>query len=357
MLIVTGGAGFIGANLVRYLVQHRGERVVVLDSLTYAGNPANLDGLPPDRFQLVRGDICDRALVSDLLARHRPRAILHLAAESHVDRSIDSASEFIRSNVEGTHQLLEASRFYWQGLSENGQDASRAGFRFVHVSTDEVYGALGPNDPSFNEDTPYRPNSPYSASKAASDHLARAWHRTYGLPVVITNCSNNFGPYQFPEKLIPLMIVNALSDKPLPIYGDGMQVRDWLYVEDHCRGILAALERGREGETYIIGGGAEMPNFELVHKLCSLLDSRRPRSDGASYAAQITHVQDRAGHDRRYSVDCSKAQRELGYRAEESFASGLEKTIEWYLGNEDWLTSVQSGAYREWIDRKYGEVS
>lgn len=354
MILVTGGAGFIGSNLVRFLVEDCGERVVVLDSLTYAGNPANLDPIDGDRFTLVRGDIRDRALVRDLLDRSRPRAVLHLAAESHVDRSIDSAGDFVSTNINGTFELLEAVRGFWGTLAEGSE---KDDFRFVHVSTDEVYGALGPDDASFTEDSPHRPNSPYSASKAASDHLARAWHRTYGLPVVITNCSNNYGPYQFPEKLIPLMISNALEGKHLPIYGDGMQVRDWLYVEDHCRGIAAALAKGVPGETYIIGGGAEMPNIELVRTLCNLLDERRPKADGGSYASQIAHVEDRAGHDRRYSVDCTKARAELGYEAHESFESGLKKTVDWYLGNAEWLASVQSGEYRDWIAKQYGEMA
>lgn len=358
MILVTGGAGFIGSNLVRHILStDPREQVVVLDMLTYAGNLANLADVDESRLSFERGDIGDSELVSALLKKYRPNAILHLAAESHVDRSIESAGAFIATNINGTYTLLEAARDYQQSLARNESDEKQQAFRFVHVSTDEVYGTLGPDDESFCETTPYRPNSPYAASKAASDMLARAWHKTYELPVIITNCSNNYGPYQFPEKLIPLVIMKALRGEPLPIYGDGKQVRDWLYVTDHCRGILDALAKGRIGETYIIGGGSELSNIDLVRKLCVLLDNMRPKSAGGSYAEQITHVKDRAGHDRRYSVNCEKAEAELGYSASETLLSGLEKTVRWYLDNEEWVKSIESGAYREWLGRQYGDIS
>ena len=327
MLLVTGGAGFIGSNFVLSALAAAGEPVVNLDRLTYAGSLANLDELRGDaRHVFVKGDICDRALVRGLFERHRPRAVVHLAAESHVDRSIEGPAPFVQTNVIGTFALLEEARAYWAGLAA----PERAAFRFLHVSTDEVYGSLGPADPAFSETTAYAPNSPYSASKAGSDHLARAYGHTYGLPVLITNCSNNYGPHQFPEKLIPLMIHQALAGKPLPVYGDGQNVRDWLYVMDHCAALAAVLERGRPGEVYNVGGNAEMKNLDLVKTLCALLDDARPRT-GGSYADLITFVKDRPGHDRRYAIDARKIERELGWRPEESFASGLKKTVRWYL--------------------------
>ena len=327
MLLVTGGAGFIGSNFVLSTLAAAGEPIVNLDKLTYAGNAANLDALRGDaRHVFVKGDICDRALVRQLLERHRPRAVVHLAAESHVDRSIEGPAEFVQTNVVGTFALLEEARSYWQSLPA----AARAAFRFLHVSTDEVYGSLGAEDPAFSETTPYAPNSPYSASKAASDHLVRAYWHTYGLPTLTTNCSNNYGPHQFPEKLIPLMIHQALAGKPLPVYGDGQNVRDWLYVLDHCAALRVVLERGRPGEVYNIGGSAEMKNIDLVKTLCALLDDARPRT-GGGYADLISFVKDRPGHDRRYAIDSRKIQRELGWKPEESFQSGLKKTVRWYL--------------------------
>jgi len=327
MLLVTGGAGFIGSNFVLSTIAQSGEPIVNLDKLTYAGNLANLESVRGDaRHTFVQGDIGDRGLVGTLLARHRPRAIVHLAAESHVDRSIEGPAEFIQTNVVGTFGLLEEARAYWQALPAE----ERGAFRFLHVSTDEVYGSLGPQDPAFTEQTPYAPNSPYSASKAASDHLVRAYHHTYGLPALVTNCSNNYGPRQFPEKLIPLMIHQALAGKPLPVYGDGQNVRDWLYVDDHCAALRAVLARGRLGEVYNIGGGAEMRNIDLVTTLCDLLDEAKPRT-GGSYAALITFVRDRPGHDRRYAIDSGKIRKELGWRPAETFASGLKKTVRWYL--------------------------
>ncbi len=349
-ILVTGGAGFIGSNFVLDWLAASDEPVVNLDALTYAGNPANLVSLQDDpRHVFVHGDICDRELVDRLLAQHRPRALLHFAAESHVDRSILGPGEFIRTNVQGSFTLLEAARAYWGALG----GAARSAFRFHHVSTDEVYGSLGPTDPAFTESHPYEPNSPYSASKAASDHLVRAWHHTYGLPVLTTNCSNNYGPYHFPEKLIPLLIVNALAGKPLPIYGDGLQVRDWLYVGDHCSAIRAALAGGRVGQTYNIGGGNEKTNLEIVRTVCALLDELRPDPQGA-YARLITFVTDRPGHDRRYAIDARKIERELGWRPAETFESGLRKTVLWYLAHAAWVADVQSGAYREWVDKQYG---
>jgi dTDP-glucose 4,6-dehydratase len=327
MLLVTGGAGFIGSNFVLSSIAATGEAIVNLDKLTYAGNVANLDALRADaRHVFVKGDICDRALVRQLFARHRPRAVVHLAAESHVDRSIEGPAAFVQTNVVGTFALLEEARAYWLSLGA----PERAAFRFLHVSTDEVYGSLGADDPAFSETTPYAPNSPYSASKAASDHLVRAYWHTYGLPTLTTHCSNNYGPHQFPEKLIPLMIHQALAGKPLPVYGDGQNVRDWLYVLDHCAALRTALERGRPGEAYNIGGGAELKNVDLVKTLCALLDDARPRT-GGSYADLITFVKDRPGHDRRYAIDAGRIQRELGWQPEESFASGLKKTVRWYL--------------------------
>ena len=348
-ILVTGGAGFIGSNFVLDWLAQCDEPVLNLDALTYAGNLRNLAALDGDaRHVFVHGDICDRALVDRLLAEQRPRAIIHFAAESHVDRSIHGPGAFMKTNVDGTFTLLEAARAYWSAL--DGE--AKAAFRFHHVSTDEVYGSLAPDAPAFTETHPYQPNSPYSASKAASDHLVRAWHHTYGLPVVTTNCSNNYGPYHFPEKLIPLVIVNALAGKPLPIYGDGLQVRDWLYVGDHASAIRAVLERGRIGETYNIGGWNEKPNRDIVHAICDLLDELRPAAAG-SYRRLITHVTDRPGHDRRYAIDARKIERELGWRPAESFETGVRKTVQWYLQHADWVAEVQSGAYRDWVARNY----
>ncbi len=349
MILVTGGAGFIGANFVLDWLAGGGEPVLNLDALTYAGNLetlAGVEGDPAHRF--VHGDICDRALLERLLAAHRPRAIVHFAAESHVDRSIHGPGAFVRTNVEGTFTLLEAARAYWSALPQGEREV----FRFLHVSTDEVYGSLGPDDPAFTETKTYEPNSPYSASKAASDHLVRAWHHTYGLPVLTTNCSNNYGPFQFPEKLIPLMIVNALAGKPLPVYGDGLNVRDWLYVGDHCSAIRTVLAHGRVGETYNIGGWNEITNLDIVHSLCALLDELRPDAAG-SHARLITHVTDRPGHDRRYAIDARKIEHELGWKPAQTFATGIRKTVQWYLDNPRWVANVQSGAYRDWVARNY----
>ena len=350
-ILVSGGAGFIGANFVLDWVAATGEAVVNLDALTYAGNRDNLAALAGDaRHVFVHGDICDRALVDRLLAEHRPRALLHFAAESHVDRSIHGPAAFVRTNVEGTFVLLEAARAYWTGLDE----AARAAFRFLHVSTDEVYGSLAADDPPFTETTAYAPNSPYSASKAASDHLVRAWHHTYGLPVLTTNCSNNYGPFQFPEKLIPLMIVQALAGQPLPVYGDGRNVRDWLYVGDHCAAIRRVLAAGRPGEVYNIGGWNEQANLDIVHTVCALLDEMVPDPAGPR-ARLIRFVADRPGHDRRYAIDARKIERELGWRPAETFASGIRRTVRWYLDHADWVARVQSGAYRAWVQRNYDE--
>ena len=350
-LLVTGGAGFIGSNFVLDCIEATGEAVVTLDALTYAGNLENLAALDGDaRHTFVHGDICDRALVDRLLAEHRPRAIVHFAAESHVDRSIHGPGDFVRTNVDGTFTLLEAARGYWGALEGD----EREDFRFHHVSTDEVYGSLQPDEPAFTETRAYEPNSPYSASKAASDHLVRAWHHTYGLPVLTTNCSNNYGPFHFPEKLIPLMIVNALAGKPLPIYGDGLNVRDWLYVRDHCSAIRAVLAGGRVGEVYNVGGWNEKTNREIVDTLCALLDELCPDPLGP-YARHITRVSDRPGHDRRYAIDARKIERELGWRPAETFETGIRKTVAWYLANPEWIAHVQSGAYRDWVSRQYGE--
>ncbi|MDP2163537.1 MAG: dTDP-glucose 4,6-dehydratase [Hydrogenophaga sp.] len=350
MILVTGGAGFIGANFVLdWLAQHH-EPVVNLDKLTYAGNLETLASLQGDaRHVFVQGDIGDAALVARLLAEHRPRAVVNFAAESHVDRSIHGPEDFIQTNIVGTFHLLEAVRAYWGGL----QGTEREAFRLLHVSTDEVYGSLGKDDPAFTETHRYEPNSPYSASKAASDHLVRAYHHTYGLPVLTTNCSNNYGPFHFPEKLIPLMIVNALAGKALPVYGDGMQVRDWLYVKDHCSAIRRVLEAGRLGEVYNVGGWNEKPNIEIVNTVCALLDEMRPRADGQPYASQISYVKDRPGHDRRYAIDARKLEAELGWKPAETFESGIRKTVQWYLDNPDWVAHVQSGAYREWVSTQY----
>jgi dTDP-glucose 4,6-dehydratase len=351
-ILVTGGAGFIGSNFVLDWFKTSDEPVVNLDALTYAGNLENLASLKDDaRHVFVQGDICDRALVDQLLATHQPRAIVHFAAESHVDRSIHGPGAFMRTNVEGTFTLLEAARAFWSAL----EGEAKAAFRFHHVSTDEVYGSLKAEDPPFAETNPYEPNSPYSASKAASDHLVRAWHHTYGLPVVTTNCSNNYGPYHFPEKLIPLMIVNALAGKPLPVYGDGQQIRDWLYVTDHCSGIRAVLAGGTLGETYNIGGWNEQANIDIVKTVCALLDELRPDPAGP-YARLITYVKDRPGHDRRYAIDARKIERDLGWRPAETFETGIRKTVQWYLANEEWSSRVLSGAYREWVSKQYGST-
>lgn len=349
-IIVTGGAGFIGSNFVLDWIEAGLGTVINLDKLTYAGNLENLASVKDNPHHIfVQGDIGDRALVSKLLVQYRPRAILNFAAESHVDRSIHGPEDFIQTNIVGTFHLLEEVRAYWNALPEPDQQA----FRFLHVSTDEVYGSLRPEDPAFTETTPYSPNSPYSASKAASDHLVRAYQHTYGLPVLTTNCSNNYGPYHFPEKLIPLMIVNALSEKPLPVYGDGKQIRDWLYVKDHCSAIRRVLEAGKVGETYNVGGWNEMANIDIVKTVCALLDELKPREDGRQYAEQITYVKDRPGHDRRYAIDASKIERELGWRPKETFASGIRKTVRWYLDNPAWVSNVQTGAYRDWVQTNY----
>ena len=349
-ILVTGGAGFIGSNFVIDWLAHNDEPVVNLDKLTYAGNLQNLTSLEGDsRHHFVRGDIGDGALVARLLAEHKVRAVLNFAAESHVDRSIEGPGAFIQTNIVGTFNLLEAVRAYWNGLDEQ----AKAGFRFLHVSTDEVYGTLGSDAPAFTEQHRYEPNSPYSATKAASDHLVRAYHHTYGLPVLTTNCSNNYGPYHFPEKLIPLVIHNALAGKPLPIYGDGQQIRDWLYVTDHCSAIRRVLEDGRLAETYNVGGWNEKANIDVVRTLCAILDELQPRADGASYATQMTFVKDRPGHDRRYAIDAGKLERELGWRPAETFDTGIRKTVEWYLANGAWVENVTSGAYMEWVDRQY----
>ena len=350
MILVTGGAGFIGSNFVLDWLERHDEPIVVLDSLTYAGNLENLAVIRSDaRMRFIHGDICDAPLVQGLFATHRPRAIVHFAAESHVDRRIHGPGAFIRTNVEGTFTLLEAARTHFGSISGPEREA----FRFLHVSTDEVYGSLGANDPPFSEVTPYAPNSPYSASKAASDHLVRAWHHTYGLPTLTTNCSNNYGPFQFPEKLIPLMVLNALEGKPLPVYGDGQNVRDWLFVRDHCAAIREVLLKGRVGEIYNIGGKNEMKNIEIVEAICSLLDELRPKRSG-SYADQVTFVKDRPGHDRRYAIDVGKIEAELGWTPAVNFSSGIRRTIEWYLSHSTWVKSVQSGAYRQWIEKQYG---
>ncbi len=350
MILVTGAAGFIGSNFVLDWLAGCDEPVVSLDALTYAGNLENLASLQGDpRHTFIQGSIGDFELVSQLLTRHQPRAILNFAAESHVDRSIHGPGEFIQTNVVGSYHLLEAARGYWAQLTEPAKSA----FRFLHVSTDEVYGSLSPTDPPFAETKRYEPNSPYSASKAASDHLVRAWHHTYGLPVLTTNCSNNYGPYHFPEKLIPLCILNALEGKPLPIYGDGQQVRDWLYVKDHCSAIRVVLDKGQLGETYNVGGWNEKPNLEVVRTLCAILDELKPRADGQSYATQITYVTDRPGHDRRYAIDARKLEKELGWKPAETFETGIRKTVQWYLDNPGWVANVKSGAYKDWLNKQY----
>ena len=343
MILVTGGAGFIGANFVLDWLAHHDEPVINVDKLTYAGNLENLASLQGDvRHIFVQADIGDSAVIGQLLAQHQPRAVVNFAAESHVDRSIHGPEDFIQTNVVGTFRLLEAVRAYWNGL----EGEAKTSFRFLHVSTDEVYGTLSLTDPAFTEENNYEPNSPYSASKAASDHLVRAWHHTYGLPVLTTNCSNNYGPLHFPEKLIPLMIVNALAGKPLPIYGDGQQIRDWLYVRDHCSAIRRVLEAGKVGETYNVGGWNEKANIDIVKTVCALLDELRPRADGKSYAEQITFVTDRPGHDRRYAIDARKLERELGWKPAETFETGIRKTVQWYLDHPEWVAIVQYGSYR-----------
>jgi dTDP-glucose 4,6-dehydratase len=348
LILVTGGAGFIGSNFVLDWIATEGTPVVNLDKLTYAGNPANLAALKDDaRHIFAHGDINDRTLVAKLLQQHRPRAVVHFAAESHVDRSIHGPGEFVQTNVVGTFSLLEETRAYWSALDAE----ARKNFRFLHVSTDEVYGSLGMDDPAFSETTPYAPNSPYAASKAGSDHLVRAYHHTYGLPTVTTNCSNNYGPLQFPEKLIPLMILNALNGKPLPVYGDGKNVRDWLHVSDHCSGIRAALAKGKPGETYNTGGNSEKTNLEVVHAVCTILDELHPA--GAPHAKLITYVKDRPGHDQRYAINAEKIRRELGWEPQERFEKGLRKTVEWYLTHDDWIQNVVSGDYRKWVDLNY----
>jgi dTDP-glucose 4,6-dehydratase len=351
MILVTGGAGFIGANFVLDWFAHVDEPLVNLDKLTYAGNVRSLAPLVADkRHVFVRGDIGDAKTVGELLARHRPRAIVNFAAETHVDRSIRGPAAFIETNVSATFALLECVRDWWSALPAPDRDA----FRFLHVSTDEVYGSLGKDDPAFRETNRYEPNSPYSASKAASDHLVRAYHHTYGLPVLTTNCSNNYGPYHFPEKLIPLCIHNALAGKPLPIYGDGQQIRDWLYVKDHCSAIRRVLEAGQLGEVYNVGGWNEKANLDVVRTLCAILDELSPRVDGQSYATQITFVMDRPGHDRRYAIDATKLERELGWKPAETFETGIRKTVQWYLDNQEWVQHVTSGSYRAWVGQQYG---
>ena len=348
-VFVTGGAGFIGSNFIRTWLAAKTVPVVNFDKLTYAGNLENFSDLTDRRLEFIQGDIGDVDLVKDLLKRFRPCAIVNFAAESHVDRSIHGPDDFITTNIVGTFRLLECVREYWRQLDISEQ----AAFRFLHVSTDEVYGTLSHEDPAFRETNAFQPNSPYAASKAASDHLVRAWHHTYGLPVITTNCSNNYGPYQFPEKLIPLMIHNAVQGKALPVYGDGLQIRDWLHVEDHCAAIRAVLESGRLGETYNIGGNSEKANIDVVHSICDILDKEQPRVDGKSYREQITHVKDRPGHDRRYAIDAAKVLDELGWSPKESFQSGLLKTVRWYLSNQSWTERVISGAYRDWIQKNY----
>ncbi len=351
MILVTGGAGFIGANFVIDWLMQSDEALINLDKLTYAGNRENLASLANDpRHLFVHGDMGDRELTNRLLEQYQPRAIINFAAESHVDRSIHGPEDFIQTNIVGTFHLLETVRAYWNGLA----DEARQGFRFLQVSTDEVYGSLARDEPAFSETHRYEPNSPYSASKAAGDHLVRAYHHTYGLPVLTTNCSNNYGPYHFPEKLIPLIIVNALAGKSLPVYGDGQQIRDWLYVKDHCSAIRRVLEAGRPGETYNIGGWNEKPNLDIVHTVCALLDEFRPRADGKPYHEQISYVADRPGHDRRYAIDARKIERELGWKPAETFDTGIRKTVQWYLENQDWVRHVQSGAYRDWVEKNYG---
>ena len=350
MILVTGGAGFIGSNFVLDWLDQERESVINLDKLTYAGNLDNLSAVADNKKHIfVKGDIGDFELVSQLLAEHKPRAVLNFAAESHVDRSIHGPEDFIQTNVVGTFHLLEAVRAYWSNLEGD----AKAAFKFLHVSTDEVYGTLEKADPPFNERNRYEPNSPYSASKAASDHLVRAYHHTYGLPVLTTNCSNNYGPYHFPEKLIPLVIHNALNGKPLPIYGDGQQIRDWLFVKDHCTAIRRVLSAGRLGETYNVGGWNEKANLDVVHTICDILDELQPRTDGQPYKTQITFVKDRPGHDRRYAIDATKLEKELGWKPAETFETGIRKTVQWYLDNQSWVENITSGQYRNWVEKQY----
>ena len=352
MILVTGGAGFIGANFILDWFAQADEEIINLDNLTYAGNLENLASLKEDkRYVFIKGDICDSSLILSLLVKFKPRAIINFAAESHVDRSIEEPDSFIQTNIVGTFRLLEAARGYWDELEKN----KKKEFRFLHISTDEVYGSLSSKEKAFDENHRYEPNSPYSASKAASDHLIRAYHKTYGLPVLTTNCSNNYGPYQFPEKLIPLIIINALTNKPLPVYGDGQQIRDWLYVKDHCSAIQRVLEAGAPGETYNVGGWNEKPNIDIVHTICSLLETLSPQVDGRNYKEQIIFVADRPGHDRRYAINSNKIKRDLGWEPAETFETGIHKTVKWYLDNQSWTQNVQSGAYREWIDKNYKE--
>jgi dTDP-glucose 4,6-dehydratase len=349
-ILVTGAAGFIGSNFVLDWFDHATEDVVSLDLLTYAGNLENLSSLKNNpRHHFIQGNIGDRELVSQLLQEHRVRAVVNFAAESHVDRSISGPGDFIETNIVGTYNLLESVRGYWSDLNEH----LKKDFRFLHVSTDEVYGSLSKTDPAFSETNRYEPNSPYSASKAASDHLVRAWHHTYGLPVVTTNCSNNYGPYHFPEKLIPLCILNALNGKPLPIYGDGQQVRDWLYVKDHCSAIRRVLDKGKLGETYNVGGWNEKTNLDVVKTLCAILDELKPKLDGTKYESQITYVKDRPGHDRRYAIDATKLEKKLGWKPNETFETGIRKTVEWYLANETWADHLVSGNYKNWVQKQY----
>jgi dTDP-glucose 4,6-dehydratase len=350
MILVTGGAGFIGTNFILDWLTQSDEEIINLDNLTYAGNLENLASLKDDKQHIfIKGDICDSTLIISLLTKYKPRAIINFAAESHVDRSIKEPEGFIQTNIVGTFRLLEATRAYWGAL----ENMKKEKFRFLHISTDEVYGSLSSKEKAFDEEHRYEPNSPYSASKAASDHLIRAYHNTYGLPVLTTNCSNNYGPYQFPEKLIPLIIINALTNKPLPVYGDGQQIRDWLYVKDHCDAIRRVLEAGTPGETYNIGGWNEKTNIDIIHTVCSLLDTLSPHVDGKHYNEQITFVTDRPGHDRRYAINSNKIKRDLGWKPAETFETGIHKTVQWYLNNQSWVKNIQSGAYREWIDKNY----
>ncbi|MEE8328084.1 MAG: dTDP-glucose 4,6-dehydratase [Nitrosomonadaceae bacterium] len=350
MILVTGGAGFIGTNFILDWLTQSDEEIINLDNLTYAGNLENLASLKDDKQHIfIKGDICDSTLIISLLTKYKPRAIINFAAESHVDRSIKEPEGFIQTNIVGTFRLLEATRAYWDAL----ENMKKEKFRFLHISTDEVYGSLSSKEKAFDEEHRYEPNSPYSASKAASDHLIRAYHNTYGLPVLTTNCSNNYGPYQFPEKLIPLIIINALTNKPLPVYGDGQQIRDWLYVKDHCDAIRLVLEAGTPGETYNIGGWNEKTNIDIIHTICSLLDTLSPHVGGKHYNEQITFVTDRPGHDRRYAINSNKIKRDLGWEPAETFETGIHKTVQWYLNNQSWVKNIQSGAYREWIDKNY----
>ena len=350
MILVTGGAGFIGTNFILDWLTQSDEEIINLDNLTYAGNLENLASLKDDKQHIfIKGDICDSTLIISLLTKYKPRAIINFAAESHVDRSIKEPEGFIQTNIVGTFRLLEATRAYWDAL----ENMKKEKFRFLHISTDEVYGSLSSKEKAFDEEHRYEPNSPYSASKAASDHLIRAYHNTYGLPVLTTNCSNNYGPYQFPEKLIPLIIINALTNKPLPVYGDGQQIRDWLYVKDHCDAIRLVLEAGTPGETYNIGGWNEKTNIDIIHTICSLLDTLSPHAGGKHYNEQITFVTDRPGHDRRYAINSNKIKRDLGWEPAETFETGIHKTVQWYLNNQSWVKNIQSGAYREWIDKNY----